>query len=145
MTRALPAEEWRYLRVAYGLVVLLVIAELAGWAVYRSVHENPTALELTERCLRREKLLPIESIGNEAIATSARGGALATRVKGNGVHVVIAETYDEAAALRRTYLETSGRKIGLRLEVRGRVVYVWEQARRPSPTQRQTMYDCWYQ
>ena len=61
---------------------VLVVAQLAGWVVHRSVHHEPSALELTEKCLRREKLLPIESIGVDPIASTARGGALATRVEG---------------------------------------------------------------
>jgi len=83
--------------------------------------------------------------GDDPIASSARGGALATRVEGNGVHVAIAKSDSEAAELADTYRRTAGRRIQLRLEVRGRVVYVWEQPREPSPTQRQTMYDCWYE
>jgi hypothetical protein len=138
-----PAEEWRYLRAACAVVAVLVVAQLLGWAVYRSVHHGPTALELTEKCLRREKLLPIESLTGDPIARTASGGTLATRVGENGVQVVIATSDDEAARLEDAYLET-GRKIRLRLDVRGRVLYVWELPRLPSPTERQTMYDCWY-
>jgi hypothetical protein len=138
-------EEWRYLRVACALVALVVAAELVGWLVYRSRPHGPSALEQTERCLRQEKLLPIEPIGDDPIASEARGGGLATRVEGNGVHVAIATSDAEAAQLADAYLRTAGRRISLRLEVRGRVVYVWEQPREPSPTQRQTMYDCWYE
>ena len=56
------------------------------------------------------------------------GGALATRVEGNGVHVAIATSDAEAAALVPTYLETTGRNVETRLERRGRVVYLWERA-----------------
>jgi hypothetical protein len=145
VTVTVRSQEWRYLRVACALVAVLVAAELVGWLVYRSRPHGPSALEKTETCLRREKLLSIEPIGGDAIATSARGGALATRVEGNGVHVAIAKSDAEAAQLADDYLRTSGRRIRLRLEVRGRVVYVWEQPREPSPTQRQTLYDCWYE
>jgi hypothetical protein len=144
VTELRSPDEWRYLRVACALVVVLVVAQFAGWVVYRSVHHDPSALELTEKCLRREKLLPIESIGVDPIASTAHGGALATRVEGNGVQVVIATSDEEAEELATTYLMT-GRKIELRLDVRGRVLYVWELPRLPSPTQRQTMYDCWYE
>ena len=57
MTERAASEEWRYLRAAFAVVGCLALAETAGWLVYRAVHEGPTALELTERCLRREKLL----------------------------------------------------------------------------------------
>ena len=144
MTELRAPDEWRYLRAACVVVLVLVAAELTGWAVYRSVHDEPTALELTEKCLRREKLLPIESLSGDEIARTARGGTLGTRVEGNGVQVVIAKSDEEAAQLADAYLET-GRRIRLRLDVRGHVLYVWELPRVPSPTQRQTMYDCWYE
>ena len=142
MTVTAHLEEWRYLRIACAIVALLVGAELVGWLVYRP--HGPSALERTETCLRREKLLSVEPVVDDPIASSARGGALATRVEGNGVHVAIARSDPEASQLADAYLRT-GRAISLRLEVRGRVVYVWEQAREPTPTQRQTLYDCWYE
>jgi hypothetical protein len=61
------------------------------------------------------------------------------------VHVLIAKSNDEAAELAEQYQRTAGREIELRLDVRGRVLYVWEEAREPTPTQRQTVYDCWYE
>lgn len=139
------ATEWRYLRAACAVVAAIVLVETAGWLVYRSVHHGPTPLELTEKCLRREKLLPIESVRGDAIATAARGGAIATRVDGNGVHLAIATSDREAAELADAYRRTAGRQIELRLDMRGRVVYVWEAPRRPTTTQRQTLYDCWYE
>ena len=143
MTERAPSDDWRYLRVAFAVVGCLVVAETAGWIVYRSVHHGPTALERTERCLRREKLLQT-SVGGDEIARTAGGGALVTRVGGDGVQVVIASSDEDAAELEAAYRGT-GRRIELRLDVHGRVLYVWEPVRRPSPTQRQTLYDCWYQ
>lgn len=138
------ASEWRYLRAACVVVVLLVVAQVGGWLVYRSVHHAPTPLELTETCLRREKLLTVEP-ATAGIAGTARGGALATRVDENGVVILFAKSDEEAAELAAEYRRTEGRKIDLRLEPRGRVVYVWEQPKRPTVNQRQTMYDCWYE
>ena len=145
MNEVRHADEWRYLRVAFVAVLALVVAQLAGWLVYRAAHDEPTALALTDRCLRREKLLSVGPVLDDPVAGSAHGGALATRVEGNGVHVAIATSDAEAAALVATYLETAGRNVETRLERRGRVVYLWEQALEPTPTQRQTMYDCWYE
>lgn len=145
MTTAPRTDEWRYLRAACVLVGLLVLAEVVGWRVYRAMPHGPSALELTEKCLRQEKLLSIEPLEGDPVAATARGGALATRVEGNGVHVSIAKSDSEAADLASEYLRTAGRRIALRLEVRGRVLYVWEASRAPTPTQRQTMYDCWYE
>ena len=143
MTDGGTRDEWRYLRAAFVVVGCLALAETAGWLVYRTVHEGTTALEETERCLRREKLLETVRTG-DPIATGAGGGTLLTRVGGDAVQVVIASSDDEAAELEAAYRRT-GRRIDLRLDVHGRVLYVWEPVRRPSPTQRQTLYDCWYQ
>ena len=77
VTERAPSDEWRYLRVAFAIVGCLVVAEPAGWIVYRSVHEGPTALELTERCLRREKLLQTER--REATRSRARQVAARSR------------------------------------------------------------------
>jgi hypothetical protein len=140
-----PSDEWRYLRAACVVVAVIVVAELGGWLAYRSVHHGPTALALTEKCLRREKLLTIESLGGDTIAATATGGAIATRVEGNGVHVAIAGSDSEAADLANEYLHTAGRQIAMRLDVHGHVVYVWEAPRPPTASQRQTMYDCWYE
>jgi hypothetical protein len=145
VTELLATDEWRYLRAACVVVAALVAAELAGWLVYRSVHDEPTALELTEKCLRREKLLPIEPVVGDPVALTAGGGALGTRVLGNGVHVVIAKSDEEAARLVASYLNTIGRNIKIRLDERGRVIYVWEAVRAPHSIERQTMYDCWYE
>ena len=145
MNAVRTADEWPYLRAACAVVLLLVLAELAGWIVHRSSPHGPSALERTENCLRREKLLQVEPVTSDAIAATARGGELATRVEGNGVHVVIAKSDGEAEELADEYRRTAGREIELRLDVRGRVLYVWEEAREPTPTERQTMYDCWYE
>ena len=145
MSEARASEDWRYLRVSFLVVLAFAVAQLAGWLVIRTVRDETTALSETEQCLRREKLLPVASVRDDPVARSARGGALATRVEGNGVHVAIATSDAEAAAIVAAYLETTGRNVETRLERRGRVVYLWEQALPPTPTQRQTMYDCWYE
>jgi hypothetical protein len=77
----------------------------------------------------------------DPIAASARGGWVATRVEGNGVHAAIAHSTSEAERLADLYKSVGGQLTG-RLERRGKVVYVWEGV--ASPTQRQTMYDCHY-
>jgi hypothetical protein len=137
-------DEWRYLRVAWVLVGLLVVAQAIGWVVARTVDEGPTPLELTEKCLRREKLLGVTLAGNDPLAGRAEGGTLSTRVGDNGVVVAIARSDDEASELAEAYLAT-GRKIEERLDRRGRVLYVWELPRPPHSIERQTMYDCWYE
>ena len=79
MTELRAPDEWRYLRAACVVVAVLVAAELTGWVVYRSVHDDPTALELTEKCLRREKLLPIEPIVGDPVALRPQAAAHSRR------------------------------------------------------------------
>ncbi len=134
--------EWRYLRVAFLAVAALLLLEIAGWLVYRVVHEETPPIELTVRCLTREKRLKIGPATDDPIAASARGGWVATRVEGNGVHVAIARSGSEAERLLGYYQDVAGDLAG-RLERRGKVVYVWEGV--ATPTQRQTMYDCFYE
>jgi hypothetical protein len=132
--------EWRYLRTAFAALAVLVALQIAGSLVYRVVHEETPPLAETVRCLTREKLLELTS-ETDPIAASARGGWVATRVEGNGVHVAIARSTSEAERLFDLYRSVAGELSG-RLERRGKVVYVWEGV--STLTQRQTMYDCHY-
>jgi hypothetical protein len=138
---AVAGWEWRYLRAAFVALAAFLLLQLAGWLVYRSVHEETPPLELTVRCLTREKLLEVRPTTDDPIASSARGGSVATRVEGNGVHVAIARSGSEAERLVDYYMSVAGELNG-RLEKRGKVVYLWEGV--ASPTQWQTMYDCFY-
>ena len=132
--------EWPYLRGALVAVAALVALQLGGWLVYRVVHEETPPLAETIRCLTREKLLELAT-ATDPIAASARGGWVATRVEGNGVHAAIAGSTSEAERLVDLYRSVAGELTG-RLELRGKVVYLWEGV--STPTQRQTMYDCHY-
>jgi hypothetical protein len=132
--------EWRYLRAAFLALAAIVALQIAGWLVYRVVHEETPPLRETIRCLTREKLLVLDP-ATDPIAASARAGWLATRVEGNGVHVAIARSTSEAERLVDLYRSVAGELAG-KLERRGKVVYIWEGV--STPTQRQTMYDCHY-
>ena len=128
--RAAGAEEWGYLRVGFAVVLVLVVAELAGWLVYRSVHHGPTALALTEKCLRREKLLQIEPLAGRSRGAARRAEARLRRVSKATACMSRSRRSDaEAAKLVAAYLDTTGRNVEIRLErVEGIVVYLWEQA-----------------
>lgn len=132
--------EWPYLRGALVALVALIALQVAGWLVYRAVHEETPPLQETIRCLTREKLLELKSESDPIAATAGRGW-VATRVEGNGVHVAIAGSTSEAERIVDLYRSVAGELEG-RLERRGSVVYLWEGA--STPTQRQTMYDCHY-
>ena len=137
---AVSAWEWRYLRGSLAVLAAVVALQIAGWLVYRVVHEETPPLQETVRCLTREKVLELTT-ATDLIAASARGGWVATRVEGNGVHVAIARSTGEAERLVELYQSVAGDLTG-KLERRGKVVYIWEGV--STPTQRQTMYDCHY-
>ena len=131
--------EWLFLRAGLAVVGVLAVAALAGWGVQTARYEDPGFREL-RRCLVEEKGAPVEET-RDAVARSAELGALDTVIETNPVTVSV--TADETAAerLASSYRAVAG-DLGPRLELRGRTVYLWQ--RPPSPTQRQTMFDCTY-
>ena len=131
--------EWASLRL--GLVAAAVVTALvAGAGTAEAVFDDdPTRLDRVTECFRREKLLQVAPADNDPIAGKADGGALATRVEGNGLHVAIAGSESEAAAIVARYHMVGGRLPG-RLEQRAKYVYLWEGV--ATPTQRQIAFDC---
>ena len=131
--------EWRYLRGGFVVVALLITAALVGWGVQTAVWEDP-AFEKTRRCLVNEKGAAVETT-RDPIARSADLGALDTVIETNHVTVSVASSSERAERIVESYRSVGG-ELGERLELRGRTVYLWE--RPPSPTQRQTLFDCTY-
>lgn len=131
--------EWAYLRAGFVGVALLVVAALVGWAIQTAVYDDP-AFEQTRRCLVNEKGAAIQETA-DPIALSAELGALRTVIETNGVTVSVAASAAGAERLADAYRAVGG-ELGRRLELRGRTVYLWDRA--PSPTQRQTLFDCTY-
>ena len=131
--------EWAYLRAGLVGVALLVVAALVGWAIQTAVYDDP-AFEQTRRCLVNEKGAAIQETA-DPIALSAELGALRTVIETNGVTVSVAASAAGAERLADAYRAVGG-ELGRRLELRGRTVYLWDRA--PSPTQRQTLFDCTY-
>ncbi len=131
--------EWKYLRGGFVVVALLVTAALVGWGVQTAVWEDP-AFEETTRCLVNEKSAAVETT-RDPIARSADLGALDTVIETNHVTVSVASSSERAERIVESYRSVAG-ELGERLELRGRTVYLWE--RPPSPTQRQTLFDCTY-
>ena len=131
--------DWPYVRGGLVAVALLVTAALVAWGIQAAVYEDP-GFEKTLRCLVNEKGAAVTT-PRDPIAGSAELGALATVVETNGVTVSVAASETSAERVAAAYRSVGG-DLGERLEVRGRTVYLWE--RPPSPTQRQTVYDCAY-
>jgi hypothetical protein len=125
-----------------GLVgaLVVVLAQLGigvGWSL---THDDPTELELTRRCLAREKGLVVGPTRGDPVAESALGGTLRTVVEGGLVTLSAARSQAEVERLRSAY--SAAGDPGTRLDVRGRYVALWLRA--PSRSQRQVTYDCAY-
>lgn len=131
--------EWTYVLGGLLVVAGLVVAALVGWGIQTAVYEDP-AFDETTRCLVEEKFVAVEETA-DPIARSADLGALDTVIETNRVTVSVASTSERAERLVASYRSVGG-ELGERLELRGRTVYLWE--RPPSPTQRQTLFDCTY-
>ncbi len=96
-----PAEtregEWAF--AVFGMVccALLAVGTLVGWGLYERLHHETSRIDLTVRCLTRERGLSIESGEPDPIAAGASGGWLVTTVETNGVHISIVGSEDEAS------------------------------------------------
>jgi hypothetical protein len=118
-------------------VVLAQVGVASAWSI---THDDLTTLDLTRRCLEREKGLVVEPTTGDPVASAARGGTLRTVVEGGLVTLSIAASEAEVERLRAAY-DAEGNGVP-RLDVHGRYLALWLRA--PSPTQRQATYDCAY-
>jgi len=134
-----PLTDARAARLGLAVAVVVVGAQAAVGAAWSLSHDDPTQLELTKRCLEREKGLTIEDATDDPVAQSAHGGTLRTIVEGNLVTLSVATSQAEVERLRAAYALGDP---GVRLDVRGRYVALW--LRDPSRSQRQATYDCAY-
>ena len=119
------AQDWKALRLGLALVSAVVVVALVAWPIHEAVRERVPRLERMLRCFQVEKGMRTESVGNDLIAASAKDGSLVVTVEGSGAHIALARTEDEAAAIRRAYLRVDP-ALAPRIDVRGRVVYLWD-------------------
>jgi hypothetical protein len=132
--------ERRAARLGLLGALVLVLAQVGVASAWSLTHDDPTTLDLTRRCLEREKGLAVEPTTGDPVAASARDGTLRTVVEGGLVTLSIAASEAEVQRLRAAY-EANG-DVAPRLDVHGRYLALWLRA--PSPTQRQATYDCAY-
>jgi len=131
--------DWAFLRAGFAAVALLIVAALVGWGVQTAGYED-RGFQDVERCLVNEKGATLET-PRDPVAQSAELGALRTVIETNGVTAAVAKDARSAARIVESYRAVAG-DLGTRLEQRGRMVFLWDRA--PSPTQRQTLFDCTY-
>jgi hypothetical protein len=139
VTEVAQQSEWPYLRAGLIAVSALIGAALIAWGVQTARYED-RGFEQVSDCLRFEKGVPFDAV-RDPIARSAELGALRMVIETNGVTMSVAGDAEEAQRMVAAYQAVAG-DLGTRLERRGRIVYLWD--RRPSTSQRQTLYDCEY-
>ena len=134
--------EWLALRIALGVVAVIVIAVVTGWKVNDIASPpRPSRLELTLRCLTTEKGVVAVSPAGDPLSATAGAGSLRATIEGNGVIAALASNQEQAIKIERQYHQVGGALLG-RLERRDRVIYLFDRV--ASPTQQQTLYDCQY-
>jgi hypothetical protein len=126
--------------IALGVILGVVATQLIASSIANLLHDEPTALEQTIRCLRFEKGLEVTT-PRDPIARSAEQGTVSTVVEGNPVTIAITNDEDGPNRLAALYERLAG-NLGTRLERRGKILYLFDFA--PSPTQQQALYDCAY-
>lgn len=131
--------ERRAARLGLAGALVVGLTQLGIGTTWSLTHEDPTYLELTRRCLEREKLIAVDMTVDDTIAESASGGALQASVQGGLVTISVGRDGAEVTRLGDAYAQSG---TGERLDVHGRYVYLW--LRRPLRYQRQTVYDCAY-
>ena len=129
--------DWVFLRAGLAAVAVLIVAALVGWVVESARYED-RGYEQLRRCLIDWKGATVTST-RDPIARSAELGAFETVIETNGITVSVARNREEAEEIVAHYRAVGG-ELGTRLELRGRLVFLWE--REPSPTQLQAMIDC---
>jgi len=130
----------RAARLGLIAAAVVVAAQLGVGAAWSLTHDDPSLLQLTRRCLEREKGFAVEETTGDPVAGSARGGTLRAIVEGGLVTLSIANGTGEVERLRAAYAAKGDP--GPRLDVHGRYVALW--LRPPTRGQRQHTYDCAY-
>jgi len=134
--------EWFLLRIALGVVALIVVADVVVWKVHDVRQPAPlTRLARSLGCLNGEKGVETVSPAGDPLADSAGEGSFRATVEGNDVTVALAASGEQAAKIEGYYRAVADDLEG-RLERRFKTVYLWKF--KASPTQQQAMYDCQY-
>jgi hypothetical protein len=132
--------ERRWVLIGVVVAALMVGAQVVGGAVREGMTDEPSRLELVERCLT-ERSVSFERVSGDPIAESAARGSIRTKVEGTSVTIALGDSEDDAERLYQTYADvaTPG-VVGTRLDRRRKVVFLWDDE--PTSSQREFVYLC---
>jgi hypothetical protein len=131
--------ETRYVLLGVAAVASLLVLQLVGGWIRQAVVDEPSHLELVEKCLT-ERSVPFEPATGDFVAQSADRGALRTTVEGNGVTIALGGSERDAERVFESYASVAEPDLGARLDRHRKVVFLWDAP--PSVPQRDFAYLC---
>ena len=135
------SREWPFVRAGILATAVVLAFVVVGTEIEKRLHPGASALTTTAKCLRNEKGLTLAVGAVDPIGKSADRGVIRTRIEDSGVTIVILSSDKRAEKIAGFYAAVNPGAADA-VARRGHVVYVWEGS--PTPTQRQTVYDCYY-
>lgn len=132
--------ERRWVRIGLVVVGVVALVQVVAGTVRTAVAPGPSALERVEKCLT-ERSTPFQTVTDDPVAQSAGRGALRTTVEGNPVTFALGRSEGDARRVYDDYTAVmSSDAASARLDLHGRVVFLWDAA--PSQSQRDFVYLC---
>ena len=134
-----PAER-RWLWIGIVSVAAVALLQVVVGTVRTEVNPGPSALERVQKCLT-ERSTPFAAVSDDPVAESAGRGALRTSVQGNPVTFALGRSEEDARRVYDDYAAVmSSAAASARLDLHGRVVFLWDDA--PTQSQRDFVYLC---
>ena len=131
--------ERRWVWIGLVVVGVVALAQVVAGTVRTEVSPGSTALERVQKCLT-ERSAPFSAVTDDPVAQSAGRGALRTTVEGNPVTFALGSSEDDARRVYDDYTAVMSSDAANRLDLHGRVVFLWDAA--PSQSQRDFVYLC---
>jgi hypothetical protein len=132
--------ERRWLWIGIVSVAAVALVQVVAGTVRTEASPGPTALERVHECLK-ERSTPFSAVSDDPVAESAGHGALRTSVEGNPVTFALGRSEADARRIYDDYTAVmSSAAASARLDLHGRVVFLWDDA--PSQSQKDFVYLC---
>lgn len=132
--------ERRWMAIGVAVVSAIAVAQVLGGLVREATTDKPSYLAKVQTCLT-ERSTPYEPVVGDAVALSAKRGALRTSIGGDAVTVALGGSEKDAERVFDAYTSVATADVvASRLERRRKVVFLWDSP--PSAAQRAFMILC---
>lgn len=126
--------------IGVAVVTAIAVAQVLGGLVREATTDEPSYLAKVQTCLT-ERSTPYEPVVEDAVALSAKRGALRTSIGGDAVTVALGGSEKDAERVFDAYTSVATADVvASRLERRRKVVFLWDSP--PSAAQRAFMILC---